>query len=158
VNRNSPVVLRAPMEAQGHLCPRVCPWTKLGVRDRCRSGRTAPAQTTTDTDPYSGRPFSTPGLCGELPDKGSGRRFGPGTSARRSLGRCATERYLIGQGVAAAIFTPLGDGQERRESPLNRRTGAALVEAAAHDHRHRHLHGDDAGPPAERASAWNLTE
>ena len=60
VNRNSPVVLRAPMEAQGHFALE-CAMDELAyatgvdpVELRLRND--------TDTDPYSGRPFSTRAL------------------------------------------------------------------------------------------------
>jgi xanthine dehydrogenase YagR molybdenum-binding subunit len=100
VNRNSPVVLRAPMEAQGHFALE-CAMDELAyatgvdpVELRLRND--------TDTDPYSGRPFSTRALR-ECLTKGA-MRFGwdKRTPEPRSM---RDGRYLIGQGVAAAIFT-----------------------------------------------------
>ncbi len=117
VNRNSPVVLRAPMEAQGHFALE-CAMDELAyatgvdpVELRLRND--------TDTDPYSGRPFSTRALR-ECLTKGAAR-FGwdRRTPEPRSM---RDGRYLIGQGVwpGKARVTLNGDG-------------SALVEAAAHD-------------------------
>jgi xanthine dehydrogenase YagR molybdenum-binding subunit len=126
VNRNSPVVLRAPMEAQGHFALE-CAMDELAyatgidpVELRLRND--------TDTDPYSGRPFSTRALR-ECLTKGAAR-FGwdKRTPAPLSMrdGRC-----VIGQGVAAAIFTHWRWPAKARVT-LNG-GGSALVEAAAHD-------------------------
>jgi len=126
VNRNSPVVLRAPMEAQGHFALE-CAMDELAyatgvdpVELRLRND--------TDTDPYSGRPFSTRALR-ECLTKGAAR-FGwdRRTPEPRSM---RDGRYLIGQGVAAAIFTHWRWPGKARVT-LNG-DGSALVEAAAHD-------------------------
>jgi xanthine dehydrogenase YagR molybdenum-binding subunit len=126
VNRNSPVVLRAPMEAQGHFALE-CAMDELAyvtgvdpVELRLRND--------TDTDPNSGRPFSTRALRQCL-TKGAAR-FGwdKRTPEPRSM---RDGHYLIGQGVAAAIYTHWRwPGKARIR--LNR-DGSALVEAAAHD-------------------------
>jgi xanthine dehydrogenase YagR molybdenum-binding subunit len=126
VNRNSPVVLRAPMEAQGHFALE-CAMDELAyatgvdpVELRLRND--------TDTDPYSGRPFSTRALR-ECLTKGAAR-FGwdKRTPEPRSM---RDGRFLIGQGVAAAIYTHWRWPGKARVT-LNR-DGSALVEAAAHD-------------------------
>ncbi|HEY2534704.1 MAG TPA: xanthine dehydrogenase family protein molybdopterin-binding subunit [Xanthobacteraceae bacterium] len=126
VNRNSPVVLRAPMEAQGHFGLE-CAMDEIAyaagldpVELRLRND--------TDTDPYSGRPFSTRALR-ECLTKGAARF---GWDKRTSQPRSMREgRYLIGQGMAAAIYTHWRwPGQAR--VTLNG-DGSALVEAAAHD-------------------------
>lgn len=126
VNRNSPVVLRAPMEAQGHFALE-CAMDELAyatgvdpVEQRLRND--------TDTDPYSGRPFSTRALRQCLTE-GAGR-FGwdKRTPEPRSM---RDGRYLIGQGVAAAIYTHWRWPGKARIT-LDRE-GLALVEAAAHD-------------------------
>ena len=126
VNRNSPVVLRAPMEAQGHFALE-CAMDELAyatgvdpVELRLRND--------TDTDPYSGRPFSTRALR-ECLTKGAAR-FGwdRRTPEPRSM---RDERYLIGQGVAAAIYTHWRWPGKARVT-ING-GGSALVEAAAHD-------------------------
>ena len=126
VNRNTPVVLRAPMEAQGHFALE-CAMDELAyatgvdpVELRLRND--------TDTDPYSGRPFSTRALC-ECLTKGAAR-FGwdRRTPEPRSM---RDGRYLIGQGVAAAIYTHWRWPGKARVT-INA-GGSALVEAAAHD-------------------------
>jgi xanthine dehydrogenase YagR molybdenum-binding subunit len=122
VNRNSPVVLRAPMEAQGHFALE-CAMDELA----CATG-VDPVElrlrNDTETDPYSGRPFSTRALRESL-TKGAAR-FGwdKRTPEPRSM-------RDIGQGVAAAIYTHWRwPGKARVTLKAN---GSALVEAAAHD-------------------------
>jgi xanthine dehydrogenase YagR molybdenum-binding subunit len=126
VNRNSPVVLRAPMEAQGHFALE-CAMDELAyatgidpVELRLRND--------TDSDPYSGRPFSTRDLR-ECLTKGAAR-FGWNrrTPEPRSM---RDGRFLIGQGVAAAIYTHWRWPGKARVT-LNA-DGSTLVEAAAHD-------------------------
>jgi xanthine dehydrogenase YagR molybdenum-binding subunit len=126
VNRNSPVVLRAPMEAQGHFALE-CAMDELA----CATG-IDPVElrlrNDTETDPYSSRPFSTRALR-ECLTKGA-TRFGwdKRTPEPRSM---RDGRYLIGQGVAAAIYTHWRwPGKARVTLKAN---GSALVEAAAHD-------------------------
>jgi xanthine dehydrogenase YagR molybdenum-binding subunit len=126
VNRNTPVTLRAPMEAQGHFALE-CAMDELAyatgvdpVELRLRND--------TDIDPYSGRPFSTRALR-ECLTQGAAR-FGwdgrpPKPRSMRDSG------YLIGQGVAGAIYTHWRWPGKARVT-LNR-DGSALVEAAAHD-------------------------
>jgi xanthine dehydrogenase YagR molybdenum-binding subunit len=114
------------MEAQGHFALE-CAMDELAyatgvdpVELRLRND--------TDTDPYSGRPFSTRALR-ECLTKGAAR-FGwdRRTPEPRSM---RDGRYLIGQGVAAAIFTHWRWSGKARVT-LNG-DGSALVEAAAHD-------------------------
>src|SRR5258708_37541646 len=78
----------------------------------------------TDTDPYSGRPFSTRALR-ECLTKGAAR-FGwdKRTPEPRSM---RDGRYLIGQGVASAIYTHWGWPAKARVTLA--RDGTALVEA-----------------------------
>ncbi len=126
VNRNSPVVLRAPMEAQGHFALE-CAMDELAyatgvdpVELRLRND--------TDTDPYSGRPFSTRALR-ECLTKGAARF---GWDRRSSEPRSMRDgRYLIGQGMAAAIYTHWLWPAKARVTISG--GGSALVEAAAHD-------------------------
>jgi xanthine dehydrogenase YagR molybdenum-binding subunit len=126
VNRNSPVVLRAPMEAQGHFALE-CAMDELAyatgvdpVELRLRND--------TDVDPYSGRPFSTRALRECLTKGAAGFGWDKRTSEPRSK---RDGRYLIGQGVAAAIYTHWRWPAQARVT-LNS-DGSALVEAAAHD-------------------------
>jgi xanthine dehydrogenase YagR molybdenum-binding subunit len=126
VNRNSPVVLRAPMEAQGHFA------LESAMDELAYATGTDPVElrlrNDTDTDPYSGRPFSTRALRECL--TGGARRFGwdKRTGEPRSM---RDGRTLIGQGVAAAIFTHWRWPGKARVTLA--RDGTALVEAAAHD-------------------------
>jgi xanthine dehydrogenase YagR molybdenum-binding subunit len=126
VNRNTPVVLRAPMEAQGHFALE-CAMDELA----CATG-VDPVElrlrNDTDTDPYSGRPFSTRALR-ECLTKGAARF---GWDKRTPEPRSMREgRYLLGQGVAAAIYTHWRWPGEARVTLKS--DGSALVEAAAHD-------------------------
>jgi xanthine dehydrogenase YagR molybdenum-binding subunit len=82
----------------------------------------------TDTDPYSGRPFSTRALRHCLIDGAARFGWDKRTPEPRSM---RDGRYLIGQGVAAAIYTHWRWPGKARVT-LNRE-GSALVEAAAHD-------------------------
>ena len=126
VNRNSPVVLRAPMEAQGHFALE-CAMDELAyatgvdpVALRLRND--------TDIDPYSGRPFSTRALR-ECLTKGAARF---GWDRRSPEPRSMRDgRYLIGQGMAAAIYTHWRWPGKARVT-ING-GGSVLVEAAAHD-------------------------
>jgi xanthine dehydrogenase YagR molybdenum-binding subunit len=126
VNRNSPVVLRAPMEAQGHFA------LESAMDELAYATGVDPVElrlrNDTDTDPYSGRPFSTRALD-ECLTKGAAR-FGwaKRTPKPRSM---RDGRYLIGQGMAAAIYTHWRWPGKARVTLKN--DGSALVEAAAHD-------------------------
>jgi xanthine dehydrogenase YagR molybdenum-binding subunit len=126
VNRNSPVVLRAPMEAQGHFA------LESAMDELAYVTGVDPVElrlrNDTDTDPYSGRPFSTRALR-ECLTKGAAR-FGwdKRTPEPRSM---RDGRYLIGQGVAGAIFTHWRWPGKARVTVNG--DGSALVEAAAHD-------------------------
>jgi xanthine dehydrogenase YagR molybdenum-binding subunit len=126
VNRNSPVVLRAPMEAQGHFA------LESAMDELAYTTGVDPVElrlrNDTDTDPYSGRPFSTRALR-ECLTKGAAR-FGwdKRTPEPRSM---RDGRYLIGQGVAAAIFTHWRWPGKARVTLSG--DGSALVEAAAHE-------------------------
>jgi xanthine dehydrogenase YagR molybdenum-binding subunit len=126
VNRNSPVVLRAPMEAQGHFALE-CAMDELAyatgvdpVELRLRND--------TDADPFSGRPFSTRALRKCLTEGAARFGWGKRTPEPRSM---RDGRHLIGQGVAAAIYTHWRWPGKARVTLC--RDGSALVEAAAHD-------------------------
>jgi xanthine dehydrogenase YagR molybdenum-binding subunit len=126
VNRNSPVVLRAPMEAQGHFA------LESAMDELAYATGIDPVElrlrNDTDIDPYSGRPFSTRALR-ECLIKGAARF---GWDKRSPEPRSMRDgHYLIGQGVAAAIFTHWRwPGKARVTLSAD---GSALVEAAAHD-------------------------
>jgi xanthine dehydrogenase YagR molybdenum-binding subunit len=126
VNRNSPVVLRAPMEAQGHFA------LESAMDELAYATGVDPVElrlrNDTDTDPYSGRPFSTRALRECLIEGAARFGWDKRTPEPRSM---RDGRYLIGQGVAAAIFTHWRWPGKARVT-LNG-GGSALVEAAAHD-------------------------
>jgi xanthine dehydrogenase YagR molybdenum-binding subunit len=82
----------------------------------------------TDTDPYSGRPFSTRALHKCLTQGAARFGWDNRTPEPRSM---RAGRYLIGQGMAAAIYTHWRWPGKARVT-LNA-DGSALVEAAAHD-------------------------
>jgi xanthine dehydrogenase YagR molybdenum-binding subunit len=126
VNRNSPVVLRAPMEAQGHFA------LESAMDELAYATGVDPValrmRNDTDTDPYSGRPFSTRALRQCLTEGAARFCWDKRTPQPRSM---RDGRYLIGQGMAAAIFTHWRwPGKARVTLDA---TGTALVEAAAHD-------------------------
>jgi xanthine dehydrogenase YagR molybdenum-binding subunit len=126
VNRNSPVVLRAPMEGQGHFA------LESAMDELAYATGVDPLElrlrNDTDTDPYSSRPFSTRALRQCLTEGakrfGWDKRTGEPSSMREG-------QYLIGQGVAAAIFTHWRWPGKARVTLA--RDGTALVETAAHD-------------------------
>jgi xanthine dehydrogenase YagR molybdenum-binding subunit len=126
VNRNTPTAMRSPHEALGHFALEsamdelayatgVDPVTLRLLND-------------TEIDPHSGRPFSTRAL-GECLTEGAAR-FGwdERTPEPRSM---RDGRYLIGQGVAAAIYTHWRWPAKARVTLS--RDGTALVETGSHD-------------------------
>jgi xanthine dehydrogenase YagR molybdenum-binding subunit len=126
VNRNSPVVLRAPMEAQGHFA------LESAMDELAYTAGIDPVElrlrNDTDTDPYSGRQFSTRALRECLTAGAARFAWDKRTPEPQSM---RDGRHLIGQGVAAAIFTHWRwPGKARVTLSAN---GSALVEAAAHD-------------------------
>ena len=126
VNRNTPVVLRAPMEAQGHFA------LESAMDELAYAVGVDPVElrlrNDTETDPYSGRPFSTRALRECLTEGAARFGWDKRTPEPRSM---RDGRYLIGQGMAAAIYTHWRWPGKARVT-LNG-DGSALVEAAAHD-------------------------
>ena len=126
VSRNTPTALRAPHEALGHFALEsaldelayatgVDPVTVRLLND-------------TDIDPESGRPFSTRAMRKCLTEGAA--RFG---WQKRTPEPCSMRdgRYLIGQGMAGAIYTHWR--WPARARVTLRRNGTALVEAGTHD-------------------------
>jgi xanthine dehydrogenase YagR molybdenum-binding subunit len=100
VNRNTPTPMRAPHEAIGHFA------TESAMDELAYATGTDPVAlrllNDTLTDPYTGRPFSTRGIRRCLME--GAERFG--WKQRNPTPRSMRDgRYLIGQGVAAAIYT-----------------------------------------------------
>lgn len=111
MNRNSPVVLRAPMEAQGHFA------LESAMDELAYATGVDPVElrlrNDTDTDPYSGRPLSTRAIR-ECLIEGAARFGWDKRSAPRNLSRCATAATSSAR-VWRQHSLPTGDGPERRE-------------------------------------------
>jgi xanthine dehydrogenase YagR molybdenum-binding subunit len=126
VNRNTPTALRAPHEALGHFA------IESAMDELAYRVGTDPVAlrllNDTAVDPYSGRPFSTRGLRRCLTE--GAERFG--WDKRKAAPRSMQDgRYLIGQGVAAAIYTHWRWPAKARVTL--RRDGSALVESGMHE-------------------------
>jgi len=126
VNRNTPTALRAPHEAIGHVALE-CAMDELAhktgvdpVELRLRND--------TMTDPYTGRPFSTRAVRECLlqgAEKFGWARRNPNPRSMRENG------WLIGQGVAAAVYTHWRWPGTTRA--VMRRDGIVSVESGMHD-------------------------
>jgi xanthine dehydrogenase YagR molybdenum-binding subunit len=126
VNRNTPTAMRSPHEALGHFAIE-CAMDELAYRVGVDP---VALRLLNDTgiDPYSGRPFSTRGLRRCLTE--GARRFG--WDKRKPEPRSMRDgRYLVGQGVAAAIYTHWRWPAKARVTL--RRDGSALVESGMHE-------------------------
>jgi xanthine dehydrogenase YagR molybdenum-binding subunit len=126
VNRNTPVVLRAPMEAQGHFA------LESAIDELAYAVGVDPVElrlrNDAETDPYSGRPFSTRALRKCLIEGAARFGWDKRTQQPRSM---HDGPYLIGQGMAAGIYTHWRwPGKARVTLNSN---GSALIEAAAHE-------------------------
>jgi xanthine dehydrogenase YagR molybdenum-binding subunit len=122
VNRNTPTVLRAPHEALGHFA------TESAMDELAYGVGVDPVAlrllNDTPVDPNTGRPFSTRGLRRCLTE--GAQRFG--WSTRNPAPRSMHDgRYLIGQGVACAIYTHWRWPSKARVVLKN--DGSALVES-----------------------------
>jgi xanthine dehydrogenase YagR molybdenum-binding subunit len=126
VNRNTPTAMRSPHEALGHFA------LESAMDELAYAAGLDPValrlRNDTQIDPHSGRPFSTRAL-GKCLIEGAAR-FGwdKRTPEPRSM---RAGRYLIGQGVAAAIYTHWRWPAKARVT-LNR-DGTAMVETGSHD-------------------------
>ena len=126
VNRNTPTAMRSPHEALGHVA------FECAMDELAYAIGVDPVElrllNDTNIDPYSGRPFSTRGMRQCLIE--GAERFG--WRDRAPEPRFMRDgRYLIGQGVAGAIYTHWRWPAKARVT-LNR-DGSALVEAGMHD-------------------------
>ncbi len=126
VNRNTPTAMRAPHEALGHFALE-CAMDELAC-----SAAIDPVQlrlvNDTDVDPLSGRPFSSRGLRQCLVEGAQRFNWSKRVPKPRSM---RDGQYLIGQGVAAAVYTHWRWPAKARVTLNN--DGTALVEAGMHD-------------------------
>jgi len=126
VNRNTPTAMRSPHEALGHFA------LESAMDELAYAAGVDPVQlrllNDSETDPLSGRPFSTRAIRKCLLEGGARFGWDKRTPAPRSM---RDGRYLIGQGMAGAIYT-------HWRWPANARVtlksdGSALVEAGMHE-------------------------
>jgi xanthine dehydrogenase YagR molybdenum-binding subunit len=126
VNRNTPTPLRAPHEALGHFA------LESALDELAYATQVDPVAVRllndTETDPESGRPFSTRAMRKCLTEGAA--RFG-WDKRSPAPGSMRDGRYLIGQGMAAAIYTHWRWPAKARVTLM--RDGSALVEAGTHD-------------------------
>jgi xanthine dehydrogenase YagR molybdenum-binding subunit len=126
VNRNTPTAMRSPHEALGHFA------LESAMDELAYATGVDPLvlrlRNDTEIDPLSGRPFSTRAMRKCLTDGAA--RFGWEKRTRKP-GSMRDGRYLIGQGMAAAIYTHWRWPAKARVT-LNG-DGTALVEAGMHD-------------------------
>ena len=126
VNRNTPTALRAPHEALGHFA------LESALDELAYATGVDPVAlrllNDTDIDPESGRPFSTRAMRKCLTEGAA--RFG-WEERTPEPGSMRDGRYLIGQGMAAAIYTHWRWPAQARVTL--RSDGTALVEAGTHD-------------------------
>ena len=126
VNRNTPTAMRSPHEALGHVALE-CTMDELAY-----AAGVDPVElrllNDTNVDPHSGRPFSTRGMRQCLIEGAERFSWRDRTPEPRSM---RDGRYLIGQGVAGAIYTHWRWPAKARVTVT--RDGSALVEAGMHD-------------------------
>jgi xanthine dehydrogenase YagR molybdenum-binding subunit len=126
VNRNTPTAMRSPHEALGHFA------LESAMDELAYATGVDPLvlrlRNDTEIDPLSGRPFSTRAMRKCITDGAA--RFGWEKRTPKP-GSMRDGRYLIGQGMAAAIYTHWRWPAKARVT-LNG-DGTALVEAGMHD-------------------------
>ena len=126
VNRNTPTAMRSPHEALGHFA------IESAMDELAYATGVDPVElrllNDATNDPLSGRPFSTRGMRQSLVD--GAQRFG--WARRTPEPRSMREgRYLIGQGMAGAIYTHWRWPAKARVTLDGE--GHVLVQAGSHD-------------------------
>jgi xanthine dehydrogenase YagR molybdenum-binding subunit len=126
VNRNTPTAMRSPHEALGHFA------LESAMDELAYTTGVDPLalrlRNDTGIDPLSGRPFSTRAMR-ECLTKGAAR-FGWDTRTPEP-GSMRDGRYLVGQGMAGAVYTHWRWPAKARVT-LDR-DGSAVVEAGMHE-------------------------
>jgi xanthine dehydrogenase YagR molybdenum-binding subunit len=126
VNRNTPTPLRSPHEALGHFA------LESAMDELAYATGVDPVAlrllNDTEIDPHSGRPFSTRAMRKCL--TAGAERFG-WDKRTPEPGSMRDGRYLIGQGMAGAIFTHWRWPAKARVTL--KRDGSAVVETGTHD-------------------------
>ena len=126
VNRSTPTVLRPPHEGLGHFA------LESAMDELAYAIGVDPVSlrllNDTDIDPYSRRPFSTRAMRRCLTEGAARFGWDKRTPEPRSM---RDGRYLIGQGVASAIYTHWRWPAKARVTLA--RDGSALVEAGTHE-------------------------
>jgi xanthine dehydrogenase YagR molybdenum-binding subunit len=126
VNRNTPTPLRSPHEALGHFA------LESAMDELAYATAVDPVAlrllNDTEIDPHSGRPFSTRAMRKCL--TAGAERFG-WDKRTPEPGSMRDGRYLIGQGMAGAIFTHWRWPAKARVTL--KRDGSAVVETGTHD-------------------------
>jgi xanthine dehydrogenase YagR molybdenum-binding subunit len=126
VNRNTPTALRSPHEALGHFA------LESAMDELAYATGVDPVAlrllNDTEIDPLSGRPFSTRAMRRCLTEGAARFGWDKRTPEPRSM---RDGHYLIGQGMAAAIYTHWRWPAKARVTVNN--DGSALVEAGTHD-------------------------
>ena len=138
VNRNTPTAMRSPHEALGHFA------LESAMDELAYATGVDPValrlRNDTAIDPLSGRPFSTRAMRKCLTEGAARFGWDKRTPEPRSM---RDGRYLIGQGMAAAIYTHWRWPAKARVTVEPRRFGARRGRHARP--RHRHLYGNAAG-------------
>jgi xanthine dehydrogenase YagR molybdenum-binding subunit len=126
VNRNTPTAMRSPHEALGHFA------LESAMDELAYATGVDPVAlrllNDTKIDPHSGRPFSTRAMHKCLTEGAARFGWDRRTPEPRSM---RDGRYVIGQGMAGAIYTHWRWPAKARVT-LNS-DGSALVEAGMHD-------------------------
>jgi xanthine dehydrogenase YagR molybdenum-binding subunit len=125
-NRSTPTVMRSPHEALGHFA------LESAMDELAYATGIDPVElrlrNDTETDPFSGRPFSTRAMHKCLIEGAARFGWDKRTPEPRSM---RDGRYLIGQGMASAIYTHWRWPANARVTVNN--DGSVLVEIGSHE-------------------------